>query len=42
MDIQKIDGTEIDNWPRTYSEAFNWEYDPASGLRFNTWGKERA
>jgi len=28
---------QIDEWKKQYPEAFEREYDPASGLRFNAW-----
>jgi hypothetical protein len=27
----------IEEWRRQYPEAFEREYDPASGIRFNAW-----
>jgi len=27
----------MDEWMTQYPEAFEREYDPASGLRFNAW-----
>jgi hypothetical protein len=27
----------MDEWKRSYPEAFEREYDPASGLRFDAW-----
>ncbi|MFC1941697.1 molybdopterin-dependent oxidoreductase [Chloroflexota bacterium] len=36
-DVQKVSGEEMDGWKRDYPEAFEREYDPASGLRFNAW-----
>jgi len=37
VDVQKVSGKEWDEWRRDYPEAFEREYDPASGLRFNAW-----
>jgi hypothetical protein len=37
VDTQKVSGEEWDKWRREYPEAFQREYDPASGLRFNAW-----
>ncbi len=37
VDVQKVSGEEWDEWRRDYPEAFEREYDPASGLRFNAW-----
>jgi hypothetical protein len=28
---------EMEEWKKSNPEAFNKEYDPASGLRFNAW-----
>jgi hypothetical protein len=30
----------MEAWRRQYPEAFEREYDPASGLRFNAWVEE--
>ncbi len=37
VDVQKLSGKEMDAWRRDYPEAFEREYDPAAGLRFNAW-----
>ena len=37
VDVQKPSRDEWDEWRRDYPEAFEREYDPASGLRFNAW-----
>jgi molybdopterin guanine dinucleotide-containing S/N-oxide reductase-like protein len=37
VDVQKVSGDEWDEWRRDYPEAFEKEYDPAAGLRFNAW-----
>jgi len=39
VDVQKVSGAEWDEWRRDYPEAFEREYNPASGLRFNAWIK---
>jgi hypothetical protein len=31
---------QIEEWQKLYPEAFAREYDPASGLRFNSWVQE--
>jgi trimethylamine-N-oxide reductase (cytochrome c) len=28
---------QMEEWRKQYPEAFEREYDPASGLRFNAW-----
>jgi trimethylamine-N-oxide reductase (cytochrome c) len=40
VDVQKVSGEEMDAWRKQYPEAFEREYDPASGLRFNAWVEE--
>ena len=37
VDVQKVSNEEWEEWQRDYPEAFEKEYDPASGLRFNAW-----
>ena len=37
VEISKLDPAEMDEWRRKYPEAFEREYDPASGPVFNTW-----
>jgi hypothetical protein len=37
VDVQRVNGAEWDEWRRDYPEAFEREYDPAAGLRFNAW-----
>ena len=37
VDVQKVSEKEWEEWRRDYPEAFEKEYDPASGLRFNAW-----
>jgi molybdopterin guanine dinucleotide-containing S/N-oxide reductase-like protein len=37
VDVQRVSGEEMDKWKREYPEAFEKEYDPDSGLRFNAW-----
>ena len=36
-EVEKATMTEMEEWRQKYPEAFNKEYDPASGLRFNAW-----
>jgi molybdopterin guanine dinucleotide-containing S/N-oxide reductase-like protein len=35
--LDKVTMTQMEDWKRQYPEAFKREYDPASGLRFNSW-----
>jgi len=37
VDVEKVTGEQMEEWRRDYPEAFEREYDPASGLRFNGW-----
>jgi molybdopterin guanine dinucleotide-containing S/N-oxide reductase-like protein len=37
VDVQRVSGEEMDQWRRDYPEAFEREYDPAAGLRFDAW-----
>jgi anaerobic selenocysteine-containing dehydrogenase len=37
VEVEKLNMTEMDKWKNQYPEAFEREYDPASGLRFNAW-----
>jgi trimethylamine-N-oxide reductase (cytochrome c) len=37
VDVQRVKDEEMDNWRRQYPEAFERDYDPGSGLRFNGW-----
>jgi trimethylamine-N-oxide reductase (cytochrome c) len=37
VEVQKVSQKEWEEWRRDYPEAFEREYDPASGLRFNAW-----
>jgi molybdopterin guanine dinucleotide-containing S/N-oxide reductase-like protein len=37
VDVQKLRGEEMDEWRKQYPDAFEREYDAASGLRFNAW-----
>jgi trimethylamine-N-oxide reductase (cytochrome c) len=40
VDVQKVSAAEMDKWKIQYPDAFEREYDPASGLRFNAWVEE--
>ena len=37
VEVSKVSGTEMDQWKRDYPEAFERDYDPAAGLRFEAW-----
>jgi molybdopterin guanine dinucleotide-containing S/N-oxide reductase-like protein len=37
VETARVTMEEMDEWRRKYPEAFQREYDPASGLRFNGW-----
>ena len=39
VDVQKVTMAQMEDWKTQYPEAFEREYDPASGLRFNSWGE---
>jgi molybdopterin guanine dinucleotide-containing S/N-oxide reductase-like protein len=37
VEVEKISIVQMEEWRQKYPEAFEREYDPASGLRFNAW-----
>ena len=37
VQIEQVTMVQMENWRKQYPEAFDREYDPASGLRFNAW-----
>jgi anaerobic selenocysteine-containing dehydrogenase len=37
VEVEKVSLSQMEEWRRQYPEAFEREYDPASGLRFNAW-----
>ena len=37
VDVQKVSMAEMEAWREKYPEAFARDYDPAAGLRFDTW-----
>ncbi len=37
VEVEKLKMEEMEEWKRQYPDAFDKEYDPASGLRFNAW-----
>jgi trimethylamine-N-oxide reductase (cytochrome c) len=36
-EVEKVDQKQMEEWKTLYPDAFNREYDAASGLRFNAW-----
>lgn len=36
-EVEKVTMAEIEVWKNQYPDAFEREYDPASGLRFDAW-----
>jgi trimethylamine-N-oxide reductase (cytochrome c) len=37
VEVKKVSSAQMEEWRKSYPAAFNKEYDPASGLRFNAW-----
>ncbi len=37
VEVEKVAAGQMEEWKQKYPEAFEREYDPASGLRFNGW-----
>ena len=37
VQVEKLGMEEMDKWRREFPEAFEKDYDPSSGLRFNAW-----
>ena len=37
VEVERLSMEEMDQWRRQYPEAFEKDYDPASGLRFDAW-----
>ena len=37
VEVEKVSMAQMEQWRQQYPEAFEREYDPASGLRFNAW-----
>ncbi len=37
VEVEKVTMAQMEEWRKQYPEAFEKEYDPASGLRFNAW-----
>jgi hypothetical protein len=36
-EVERVSMAQMEEWREKYPEAFAREYDPASGLRFNSW-----
>ncbi len=36
-EVERVSMAQMEEWMTKYPEAFAREYDPASGLRFNSW-----
>jgi len=37
VEVERVSMEQMDKWMREHPEAFEREYDPASGLKFNAW-----
>jgi len=37
VEVEKVTLRQMGEWMKQYPEAFEREYDPGSGLRFNAW-----
>jgi hypothetical protein len=37
VEVEKVSMVQMEEWRQQHPEAFEREYDPASGLRFNAW-----
>jgi anaerobic selenocysteine-containing dehydrogenase len=37
VEVEKVSFAQLEDWRKQYPEAFNREYDRASGLRFDGW-----
>lgn len=37
VQVERVDASEMESWRKKYPEAFNRDYEPSSGLRFNAW-----
>ena len=37
VEVERVSMGQMEEWRKQYPEAFEREYDPASGLRFNAW-----
>jgi trimethylamine-N-oxide reductase (cytochrome c) len=41
VEVEKVSMAQMEVWREQYFEAFEREYDPASGLCFNAWVIDR-
>ena len=41
VEVDKVSMAQMEEWRKQYPEAFEKEYTPASGLRFNAWVDKR-
>jgi len=37
VDVEKVTRSQMEEWKKRYPDAFERDYEPASGLRFNSW-----
>ena len=37
VEVERVSMAQMEEWKKQYPDAFEREYDPASGLRFNAW-----
>jgi molybdopterin guanine dinucleotide-containing S/N-oxide reductase-like protein len=42
VEVEKVSMSQMEEWEKQYPGAFQREYDPASGLRFNAWVENQA
>ena len=40
VEVERVSMEQMDEWRKQHPEAFEKEYDPGSGLRFNSWVEE--
>ena len=40
VEVERVGLGQLDEWMKKHPEAFEREYDPAAGLRFNAWVEE--
>ncbi len=40
VEVARVNLEDVEKWRREYPDAFEREYDPAAGLRFNAWVEE--
>jgi trimethylamine-N-oxide reductase (cytochrome c) len=37
VEVEKLSGEQMQEWREQYPEAFDRDYDPGSGLKFDAW-----